>query len=43
MAKKRGLGRGLDALLSGASMEDQVSVDLTEDNSEAQLTEGYKY
>ncbi|MGB1238684.1 MAG: ParB/RepB/Spo0J family partition protein [Pseudomonadales bacterium] len=33
MAKKRGLGRGLDALLSSANLEEQVAADLVEDTA----------
>jgi len=42
MAKKRGLGRGLDALLSGASIEEQVNTDLAVENT-ADLVEGDGY
>ena len=42
MAKKRGLGRGLDALLSGASIEEQVNTDLAVENT-AGLVEGDGY
>ncbi|NQZ31119.1 MAG: ParB/RepB/Spo0J family partition protein [Oceanospirillaceae bacterium] len=45
MAKKRGLGRGLDALLSGASLEEQVNADMAEQNlasETASPTEGYR-
>ncbi len=42
MAKKRGLGRGLDALLSGASIEEQVNTDLAE-QSAVDLVEGDGY
>jgi len=43
MAKKRGLGRGLDALLSGAGIEDQVNTDLTvEESTDLVDGDGYK-
>ncbi|MEH6442382.1 MAG: ParB/RepB/Spo0J family partition protein [Oceanospirillaceae bacterium] len=43
MAKKRGLGRGLDALLSSSHLEDQISTDLESAavKGDISLTDGY--
>ena len=43
MAKKRGLGRGLDALLSGATIEQQMNTDLGPiSNNDLTAVDGYQ-
>ena len=43
MAKKRGLGRGLDALLSGATIEQQMNTDLGPiSNNDLKAVDGYQ-